>query len=76
MSILTMCLSSSNSSSASVFATSVFPTPVGPRNINEPIAAALAYGLGTSSTLSESISASITKIDNIVYFYKKNLWTI
>ena len=37
MSILTICLSSSNSSSASVFATSVFPTPVGPRNINEPI---------------------------------------
>ena len=34
------------------------------RIINEPTAAALAYGLGTSSILSESISASITKIDN------------
>ena len=34
------------------------------RNINEPIAAALAYGLGTSSNLSDSLSASIIKIDN------------
>jgi len=32
-----MCFSSSKSSSAKALATSVLPTPVGPRKINEPI---------------------------------------
>ena len=32
-----MCFSSSNNSLARVFATSVLPTPVGPKKINEPI---------------------------------------
>ena len=34
------------------------------RNINEPTAAALAYGLGTSDNLSDSLAVSIMKIDN------------
>ena len=37
ISILTILCSSSNSASASDFASSVLPTPVGPKNINEPI---------------------------------------
>jgi hypothetical protein len=37
MSMRTMALSSSNRNSASARASSVFPTPVGPRNRNEPI---------------------------------------
>ncbi len=37
MSILTMDLSDPNMASASAFVSSVFPTPVGPRNMNEPI---------------------------------------
>src|SRR4029450_10008961 len=37
MSIRTMARSSSNRNSASARASSVFPTPVGPRNTNEPI---------------------------------------
>ena len=37
MSMRTIDFSSSNKNSASARANSVFPTPVGPRNINEPI---------------------------------------
>ena len=37
MSILTMLFSSSNRLAARLFANSVFPTPVGPRNRKEPI---------------------------------------
>ena len=37
ISILTMLCSSSNRHLARAFASSVLPTPVGPRNINEPI---------------------------------------
>ena len=37
ISILTILCSSSNNASASDFASSVLPTPVGPKNINEPI---------------------------------------
>ena len=37
MSMRTMARSSSNRNSASVLASSVLPTPVGPRNRNEPI---------------------------------------
>jgi hypothetical protein len=37
MSIRTMLSSLSNSAAASVRASSVFPTPVGPRKMNEPI---------------------------------------
>ena len=35
------------------------------RIINEPTAAALAYGLGTKENLSESLALSIIKQDNI-----------
>src|SRR2546430_1744668 len=41
MSIRTMARSSSNRNSASALASSVLPTPVGPRNRNEPVAAQL-----------------------------------
>src|SRR5660398_319802 len=37
MSIRTIARSSSNRKSASAFASSVLPTPVGPRNRNEPV---------------------------------------
>ena len=37
MSIRTMCLSESNNCSANALANSVLPTPVGPRNMKEPI---------------------------------------
>ena len=37
MSTLISALSSSNTNSASALVSSVFPTPVGPKNINEPI---------------------------------------
>ena len=37
MSMRTIACSSSNKNSASVFASSVLPTPVGPRNRNEPV---------------------------------------
>ena len=37
MSSLTIARSSSNMNSASAFASSVFPTPVGPRKTNEPM---------------------------------------
>ena len=37
MSMRTMCVSSSNRNSASARASSVLPTPVGPRKMNEPI---------------------------------------
>ncbi len=37
ISILTILCSSSNKLSANAFASSVFPTPVGPKNRNEPI---------------------------------------
>src|SRR3954454_4127993 len=37
MSIRTMLSSESNSASASALASSVFPTPVGPRKMNEPV---------------------------------------
>ena len=37
ISILIMLCSSSNKLSAKAFASSVLPTPVGPRNMNEPI---------------------------------------
>ena len=37
ISILTMLFSLSNKASARALASSVLPTPVGPRNINDPI---------------------------------------
>ena len=55
MSILIIFLSSSNIASVTAFASSVLPTPVGPKNINEPI--------GLSTDLSPDlarITASVT----------------
>ena len=55
MSIRTILLSSSNKLSAKAFASSVLPTPVGPRNKNEPIGF-----LGSLIPALERIIASVT----------------
>ena len=72
MSILIMLCSSSNRLSAKLFASSVFPTPVGPKNRNEPIgflgslipALDLIIASDTSSTAS---SCPITLLCNISF---------
>ena len=55
MSIRTMLLSSSNRLSANAFASSVLPTPVGPKNKNEPIGF-----VGSLIPALERIMASVT----------------
>ena len=72
ISIRIMCFSSSNNSYARVLATSVLPTPVGPKNINEPIGLfgslipALALIIASLTSFS-ALSCPFTRVCKLVY---------
>jgi hypothetical protein len=53
MSMRTIARSSSNRNSANAFASSVLPTPVGPRNMNEPVG---RFGSATPARLRRTAS--------------------
>ena len=68
MSMRTMACSSSNRNSASALASSVLPTPVGPRNRNEPIGrfGSLEPGAGAADGVGDGVDRLVLADDALV----------